>query len=236
MAPLFIIPARAGSKGLPGKNSKLLAGKSLIEYALNMARVFVGDERICITTDSEEIIRIVAKKNYHAPFKRPIELATDTTSMNDVLIHALQYYAQTGIDFDRIVLLQPTSPFRTAKQVDAAMNSFNSNLDMVVSVCESKANPYFVLYEENSDGFLKKILNGQYDRRQDLPKVFQVNGAVYIINPQSLKETGIQGFKKIKKIMMGQQESIDIDTEADWLYAEFLLKKKIIDVSKLFQR
>lgn len=224
---LFIIPARGGSKGIPKKNSRLLSGKPLINYSIEIAQHFSKDD-ICITTDDEEIINIVkATFNISVPFKRPDHLSSDTASSNDVLIHAINYYKSIGKEYQTIVLLQPTSPFRTVDNVKEAIELFNmSSLDMVVSVCESKSNPYYNLFEENKDGYLEKSKPSIFTRRQDCPNVYAYNGAVYVIRVSSLLSVGLTNFKKIKKVMMTEEESLDIDTPLDWKIAEFVISQK----------
>ncbi|MGC8802927.1 MAG: cytidylyltransferase domain-containing protein, partial [Bacteroidales bacterium] len=102
------------------------------------------------------------------------------------------------------------------------------DIDMVVSVCETKSNPYFVLYEENSDGFLVKSKQGSFTRRQDCPKVYELNGSIYVINVNSLMQRTLQQFEKIKKYEMERKYSVDLDDELDWAFAEFLLQNKIV--------
>lgn len=118
MEILYIIPARGGSKGIPRKNIKLLAGRPLICYSIDVARALTSDENICVSTDDNEIIRVVEEYGLKVPFKRPDYLATDTATTNDVLLHALEYYEAQGKQYDVIVLLQPTSPLRKIAQLD----------------------------------------------------------------------------------------------------------------------
>ncbi|MES2837163.1 MAG: acylneuraminate cytidylyltransferase family protein [Bacteroidota bacterium] len=228
MKTLFVIPARGGSKGVIKKNSKVLGNKPLIAYSIELARLFANDIDICVSTDDEEIIELVSNTyKLNIPFKRPIELATDTSSTYDVLLHAVDYYLKQGIKYDALVLLQPTSPFRTKKNIEDALNLFSvNNIDMVVSVKESKANPYFNLFEENNDGFLTKSKESNYTRRQDCPSVFEYNGAVYVIKIESLLQKNIGQFKLVKKIVMTEEESLDIDTPLDWQFAEFFIAQK----------
>ena len=138
------------------------------------------------------MIDVVEQYGLLVPFKRPAELATDTASSNDVLLHALNFYEQQGKTFDVIILLQPTSPFREVGFLKEAMSLFDPSIDMVVSVKESSANPYYNCFEENSDGFLtiSKSTGHPITRRQDAPKVWEYNGSIYVINPKSLKEKG----------------------------------------------
>ncbi|HLO91911.1 MAG TPA: acylneuraminate cytidylyltransferase family protein [Lentimicrobium sp.] len=222
MKTLFIIPARAGSKGIVKKNVRVLGGKPLIVHSLDVARKFVDDSNICVSTDDPDVIAAVENEKYTVPFVRPMELATDNTGMREVLLHAIDHYAKAGMHYDRLVLLQPTSPFRQYSHVEEALSLYNNGLDMVVSVAESKANPYFVLYEENTDGILVKSKTGNFTSRQDCPAVYQLNGAIYVINIKSLKEKPIAEFRKIKKVLMDQLHSVDLDTEIDWKLAVLL--------------
>jgi len=222
---LFLIPARGGSKGIPYKNIKPLHGKPLILYSVEVARQLAGDEDICVTTDDDAIINVVEETGLKVPFKRPDELATDTSGSYEVILHALDYYNQKGIEYEVVVLLQPTSPFRTAQHVKEAISLYDDSVDMVVSVNESAANPYYSLFEENENGFLDKSKKGNYTRRQDCPKVYEYNGAIYVMNVKSLREKPLSAFTKNKKYEMPLELSIDLDTPLDWEFAEFLSKK-----------
>jgi len=221
---LYLIPARGGSKGIPGKNIKPLAGKPLIYYSIDVARQLTTDDNICVSTDSEEIKNAVEDHNLHVPFIRPAELATDQSGTYEVLLHAINFYKEKGKDYKTLVLLQPTSPFRTSQQVKAARDLFNEELDMVVSVTESKNNPYYNLFEEDHNGFLHKSKDGSFTRRQDCPHVYAYNGAIYVINVASLLQKPTHQFTKIKKYIMDEHSSIDLDTPNDWTLAEILIE------------
>ncbi len=226
MKPLIIIPARGGSKGVPRKNIKLLNNKPLIYYTIDAARSVAPDCDICVTTDDNEIIDIVEKYGLKVPFKRPEKLANDTASGSDVLLHAVQFYKEKLNEYDCVILLQPTSPFRTGKQVKEAIQLFTNKLDMIVSVNRTKSNPYYVLFEENQEGYLEPSKKGNFTTRQACPDVWEYNGAIYVINIDRLLElNGMGNFKKIKKYVMPAKSSVDIDTPEDWEYAEFLMQK-----------
>ena len=150
---LFVIPARGGSKGIPGKNIKLLSGKPLIGYSIDMARNFAKDEHICVSTDSQEIKNVAEGYGLQVPFIRPFELATDTASTYDVLLHAIHFYEARNIFHDWIVLLQPTSPFRRKEDIDAMLSLAVNGIDMVVSVRRSSITPYYNCYQEK-EGYL----------------------------------------------------------------------------------
>ena len=143
MEPLFIIPARGGSKGLPGKNTMLLKGKPLIHYSIETALALTRVNNICVTTDDAEIRKVAEQKGINVPFLRPPQLASDEASMQDVLLHAIGYYESLGVYYDQVVLLQPTSPLREAADVIRALSLYHADVDMVMSVFETRANPYY---------------------------------------------------------------------------------------------
>lgn len=221
---LVIIPARGGSKGIPRKNIKPLNGKPLIYYTIDAARSIVDDTHICVSTDDDQIIGTVENYGLKVPFKRPDYLATDTASTYDVLLHALHFYEEKGEHFDAILLLQTTSPFRTDKHIKEALKLYSKDIDMVVSVKETDSNPYYVCFEEDNNGMLQISKgNGHYTRRQDCPPVYEYNGAIYIINPDSLKEKPLNKFTKRKKYVMDREHSLDLDTMLDWHIAEYII-------------
>ena len=225
---LCIIPARGGSKGIPHKNIKELGGKPLICYAIDVARTVVDDVDICVTTDDQDIIDVVEHYGLKVPFVRPTYLASDTVGTYEVLLHAFKHYENQGRIYDAIILLQPTSPFRRMEDVVGAMNLFTPDIDMVVSVKEAVANPYYNCFEE-TDGYLHLSKgDGRYVRRQDVPKAWEYNGAVYVINPQSLKDSRLSEFKKIRKYEMDTLHSVDLDSPLDWKFAELIIKEKMV--------
>ena len=228
---LVVIPARGGSKGIPGKNIKLLNGKPLIYYTIDVARTIVSDENICVTTDDDEIIKVVESYGLKVPFKRPEYLATDTCGSYEVILHALNYYEKLGYVYDAIVLLQPTSPFRTPLQVKEAIKLYRTDIDMVVSVKKASSNPYYDCFEEDQNGNLI-ISKGDdsYKRRQDCPLVYEYNGAIYVLNPLSLKRMDFAKFKKKIKYLMDSVHSIDIDNQLDWMLAECIIKNRMIEL------
>ncbi|WP_106830630.1 acylneuraminate cytidylyltransferase family protein [Parabacteroides pacaensis] len=229
MNPLVIIPARGGSKGIPYKNIKPLQGKPLIYYAIDAARCITDDIHICISTDDDKIIKTVEDYGIDVPFKRPDSLATDTAGTYEVLLHALNHYEQRGESIDVVILLQTTSPFRTGKHVEEAFKLYHPGIDMVVSVKETDSNPYYVCFEENKDGFLHVSKGeGGYTRRQDCPPVYEYNGAIYIINPNSLKSMPLNKFTKRVKYVMDREHSLDLDTMMDWHVAEYMINTGVI--------
>jgi N-acylneuraminate cytidylyltransferase len=223
---LTIIPARGGSKGIPKKNIKLLGEKPLIGWSIDAAKKSSLIDKIIVSSDSEEIISTSKKHEAEVPFVRPSELANDTATTKDVLIHTIKHFKEQNKHFDYIVLLQPTSPFRKDDDIDKMIvKAIESDSDMIVSVKETSSNPYYVLFEENKDGFLKKSKEGSFTRRQDCPTVYEYNGSIYVIKVSSLLEQNTMAFNKTIKYIMEDQYSIDLDTPFDWKQAEFFLNE-----------
>lgn len=214
---LFVIPARGGSKRLPKKNIKLLAGKPLIYYSLDIARQITDDCNICISTDSDEIISVVNKNGYKIPFKRPYELASDTATTNDVLVHAVNYYHQLGKNYKYLVLLQVTSPLRRKDDIIHALSLLDDTCDMVVSVKKSHA--ACVMCNENDEGFLTPTFKNHGGNNQLLKEYYEYNGSIYAMKVESLLSKGMSDFNR-KKYVMPDFFSTDIDTEDDFIEAE----------------
>jgi N-acylneuraminate cytidylyltransferase len=229
MSILTLIPARGGSKGIPGKNIKPLAGKPLIYYTLDVAAQLFEIRNICVSTDDPSIKKKVEEYGLIVPFMRPAELATDYAGSYEVILHALDFYSKKGIEFSHTLLLQPTSPFRKAEHVkDCLEIARNTKFEMIISVKETDANPYMVLYEEADNQYLKLSKQGNFVRRQDCPKVWQANGAIYLIDNNTLIKRGSLNTMQKTKFVMDAIHSVDLDTPLDWKFAECLLQKKLI--------
>lgn len=224
MKILYVIPARGGSKGIPHKNIKPLNGKPLIYYSIDVARQMTTDDHICVSTDDDEIIDVVERYGLKVPFKRPNNLATDSATTNDVILHAINFYEAKGDFYDVVVLLQPTSPLRNPKHVKEAIELYTDDIDMVVSVKESHVAS--VICKENVDGFLEFCFNKSATRRQEVTSYYEYNGAVYIINIKRLIEKGLSGFTKTRKYIMDEISSIDIDIPLDWIVVESIIKNQ----------
>lgn len=221
---LFVIPARGGSKGLPGKNIKDLCGKPLIAYSIDVARQLVHDKHICVSTDSDEIKQVVENYGLRVPFIRPDYLATDTATTNDVLVHAVNFFKKQGLKYKKLVLLQPTSPLRTSQDVEGAMALYRDDVDMVVSVMKSHAPA--VLCNENEEGFVELVYNKNAAGRQQLQDMYEFNGAVYVISIQSLLDKGLAGFTRKVKYLMSKEHSVDIDDIYDFYQVETIIKRR----------
>lgn len=224
MKALYLIPARGGSKGIPHKNIKLLNGKPLIQYSIEVARQLVEDDDICLSTDDVEIKNVAEKLGLKVPFLRPDYLASDTSTTSDVIVHALEFYEMRDVHYDTVILLQPTSPLRTVQNVKDCIALYSDEYDMVTTVKESCVSA--VLCRENTSGYLEKVIGKSNVRRQDAEKLYEYNGAVYVINAKAIKEKGLGGFTKIKKCVMAEENSVDIDTMLDWKFVEVIMSAR----------
>lgn len=226
MRKLFLIPARGGSKGLPRKNILPLAGRPMIHYTIDAAKGAMQDgDELCVSTEDDEIIQVVENYGIRVPFVRPLNLAADDSGSEEVIRHAVDWYKSHGQNFDLVVLLQVTSPLRNAQHVKEALALWSNEADMILSVKETKANPYYVLFEEDSSGFLKKSKESNLTRRQDCPIVYELNGAIYIY-PTKYFQNRFNRRSLIKKYVMDEVSSIDIDSLLDFRFTDFILEQK----------
>ena len=227
MRILGLIPARGGSKGIPGKNIKLLAGKLLLEYTFDSAKASSLLSRVILSSEDPEIIRTAEKIGLEVPFIRPKNLAEDTTTSLEVVKHALVVLKLNGEEYDAVCLLQPTTPFREPGLIDAAVKKFTEgNFDSLISVREVPAdfNPHWVF--EEKDGKLQ-IATGEQEiipRRQELPKAYHRDGAIYITKTSVLTQQNSLYGKNIGFINTTGSPYVNIDLPKDWEEAEKLIK------------
>lgn len=217
-----IIPARGGSKGIPRKNIRLLNGKPVIAYSIEASISTNLIKNTYVTTEDDEI-SVISKEYGAKVINRPKKLAEDNSSTVDVILHALDYLEDNGFLPDFFVLLQPTSPLRTEADITSAINLFiDNNADALISVCELDHTSLMNFKIENSflvpnsESFLNK-------RRQELPKFYCPNGAIYITTPRSIKKTKTFIPQKTIPYIMSKERSIDLDVEFDFKLAEFFL-------------
>ena len=223
---LAIIPARGGSKGLPGKNIKELCGKPLIVWTIEQAKSCSYIDRTVVSTDNDNIAEVAKKYGAEVPFMRPPELASDTALTIDVIFHAINWLKKHE-DFrsEYIMLLQPTSPLRAVVDIEGAIQILKENARAVVSVCETSHHPWWsnILPE---DGNMKDFLRPQIinKRRQDLPVFYQLNGAIYLADTAYLrKHNGFLGPNTFA-YKMPKNRSVDIDSELNLKLAQVLLE------------
>jgi len=229
MKILALIPARGGSKGVPGKNIKVLGGKPLLAYTSEVALKSKYLTEIIVSTEDNQINEVAKSLGVKVPFLRPIELAQDNTPTIDVIIDALQWYKNQNVFFDAVCLLQVTSPFRTVEFLDRAIEKFKEmNSDSLVSVqrVPHEYNPHWT-FEVNPDGNLK-IATGDsqiISRRQELPLAYHRDGSIYITKTEVLLNNKTLYGKTTAFIESDAKWHVNIDTLQDWERAEEIIKK-----------
>ncbi|PIR26646.1 MAG: acylneuraminate cytidylyltransferase family protein [Deltaproteobacteria bacterium CG_4_10_14_0_2_um_filter_43_8] len=222
---LALITARGGSKRLPGKNIRTLAGKPLIAWSIDVAKDISSICDILVSTDAPEIADIARSAGAMVPWLRPLELATDTSTSVDVCLHALDWYESKKGKVDGVLLLQPTSPLRSRETVLRGIEAFASHdACSVIGVSPAKTHPMWCFHIENKK--LQAFVNdgGLKLRSQDLPAAYEVNGAFYLVSPKDLREKkSFYADDMLPLIMNNPEECIDIDTEWDWKMVEVIL-------------
>ncbi len=233
MKILAVITARGGSKRLPGKNIRPMGGRALINWSIDAAKNIPEICDILVSTDNAAIAAICEQNGALVPWLRPAELATDTATSIDVVLHALNWYEAEKGAVDGVLLLQPTSPFRTRKTIEQGIELFGEHrCRPVLAVSPTHAHPMWMLIKEGD--YLRPLLDGDGfgKRSQDLPPVYEVNGSFYLISPADLREKG--GFvsdKTIPLLIDSPHEALDIDTEWDWFVAECSLKYPVTNIT-----
>lgn len=222
---IAIIPARGGSKGLPGKNIKLLGGKPLIAYSVEAALKSNSISNVIISTDSKEIADIAISYGAECPFMRPDYLSDDNSRSIDVYRYTIRELEKIkGVSVDEFMVLQPTSPFRTSNDIDEAVNLFrNKNADSVISYCKEhhpiRWHRYIDEYGKFENIFDDNLNNRQLERPSYFP-----NGAIYIFKSH-LMDIDNYYTENSFAYLMSALKSVDIDTVDDFNYAEFLMNK-----------
>ncbi len=218
MKVLAIIPARKGSKRLPGKNRKPLGGLPMITWAINSVKEIPEITDILISTDDPEIVKIASEHKVLTPWLRPEHLSSDEASSIDVTLHALDWYQKSVQKVDGVMLVQPTSPFRTKQSILAALSEFKS-CESIVSVSACSSNPEWV-YQLESQVLVKPV--------GDPNALYELNGLIYLCTPNFLTENRSFIAKDTRGLVIrSKKESLDIDTEADFDLAEFYLDRDL---------
>lgn len=230
---LAIIPARGGSKGIPRKNIRELCGKPLLQYTAEAALAARRVARAVLTTDDEEIAEVGRACGLEVPFLRPAQLAGDTTPTLPVMQHTVEWLESEGDFFDAICLLQPTHPMRRAEDIDGCIERLEvSGADAVVTVLPvpPQFNPHWVLVGEN-DGDLHWSTGEEtpIPRRQELPPAFQREGSVYVTRRDIVMEFNSLYGKRLAGYALDRAESVNIDSEEDWIRASRLLSRRRAD-------
>ena len=216
------IPARGGSKGIPGKNIKLFAGKPLISWTINAASNCNLIDKVIVSTDHKETARISISYGAEVPFIRPKKLATDQSPIIDTIIHFLK----TDPKVSEILLLQPTSPLRRVSDIkNIIQRKIDKSCNSIVSITEAYNHPHLCYKILKSDAISPLIPNKKLKRRQELPKIYCLNGSIYLANRNFILEKNSFINEETIGYLMPKERSVDIDNIYDWIVAETLFKK-----------
>lgn len=221
MSIFALIPARGGSKGIPWKNIRQMAGKPLIAWTIEAALSSPGIDAVIVSTEDAEIAAVGRAAGAEVPFMRPADLSRDDTPGIDPVLHAIDMLP----GHDGVLLLQPTSPLRTTADIEGILAlAADSTAPAIVSVCPSADHPSW-MYRLDADARLTPLITAaSIARRQDLPPVYTLNGAMYFAQTAWLRRNG--GFMSAETLgyPMPAERSVDIDTQFDWRIAEMLLR------------
>ena len=232
MNTLGVITARGGSKGLPGKNIKELGGKPLLAWSIEAAHKSKQLDRLILSTEDEEIANVGRKYNIDVPFKRPNELASDTTHTPEILINALDEMDKIdGVKYDVIVLLQPTVPFRTSEHIDNAIEKFEaSSFDSLITVQNQEYPPWWMFRLENDQLHTafeyKDKINVFNLERQQFPSIYKPNGSVYVTYSKLIRKYHqLVNPDSCGYLLIEDENQINIDTPIDFMIAEAIVQK-----------
>ena len=232
MRILGIIPARGGSKGVPGKNKRILGTKPLIQYTIEAAAGAKSLTDIVVSTDDQEIANISKGLGVEVPGLRPPHLSSDSSPSIDTVIYVLDLLEKMGRRYNAVCLLQPTAPFRTSNDIEDAVKRFQeAKSDSLISVIPipHEYNPHWVFESTKREGLLS-LATGEKNiisRRQDLPPAYIRNGAIYLTNTQIIVNQKSLYGKTISYYVMSRETHINIDTMADWSRAEAMISNLV---------
>lgn len=228
---IAFIPARGGSKGVPGKNIKEICGKPLIAYTIEAAKKAKGVDRVIVTTDDEAIAAVAREYGAEVPFMRPAELSSDTASAIDVYLHATEFVMnETGEQIDKFMVLLPTVPLRTEQHIDEALEQFKKDgATTLISFAEAEV-PASWYHKLNEQGRVENAGFGQgitMTNRQNNETYIVPNGAIYILDYDLLKTKRTYYCDNTVAYIMKREDSIDIDYPIDFEFAKCLLQKRL---------
>ena len=226
MRYVALICARGGSKGLPGKNVRLLAGKPLIGWSIRTAKQVERISRVIVSTDSVDIARTAREHGAEVPFMRPPELAQDDSPELSVWRHALSYLENQRYGMDALVVIPPTSPLRNVQDVCNCIDEFEKGgVDIVVTVTDARRSPYFNMVTIDQDGYSSLVIppTDSILRRQDTPDVFDMTTVAYVVGQQFVHEHDSPFEGRVRSVHVPRERALDIDTLLDFRIAECLI-------------
>ena len=230
MSIVAFIFARGGSKGLPGKNIRIMNGKPLIAWTIEQAKKASSIDRIIVSTDTNEIAEVAVQYGAEVPFLRPKKLSGDTSSEWLAWKHALNYLKKKNSFPEIMVCLPVTAPLRIPEDIENCLNEFKKGRpDILITVTQAHRNPYFNMVRVDEDGrasLLMKNQEGHISRRQDAPEIYDVTTVAYVADPHFVLVSKNMFEGLVNAVQIPAERSIDIDTLLDFNIAEFLMKNK----------
>ena len=222
--------ARGGSKGLPRKNVLPFAGEPLVAHTIKQALACALIDGVYVSTDDDEIASIACRYGAVVPYRRPVELASDSAGKIAAIEHMVQFLELQGMVIGTVVDMQPTSPLRTPADLEQAI-ALGRQAQLVVTVTEPSHNPYYTLAETNADGRLRLSKPADFARRQDAPAVWGLNGSIYVWRRAALARAAIDGFWSVPAtpFPMPRQRSVDIDDALDFDLAEWFFGRQMAE-------
>lgn len=224
MSTIGTVCARGGSVGVPRKNVRPLHGKPLIGWTIEQALAAPSVDAVYVSTDDDEIARVAEEFGAIVPFRRPAELATSQAAKVPVIEHLVGHVESLGVEIDRIVDLDPTSPLRTVDDIETAVSMLDDDTDAVITAYPSDKNPYFNMVERKDGGFVGLVVPSGAVSRQSAPKVYAMNASIYVWHRATLTK-GLWG-GRTKLYEMPHERSVDIDSELDFKLVELLLAER----------
>jgi CMP-N-acetylneuraminic acid synthetase len=230
MKYIAIVCARGGSKGVPGKNIRLLGGRPLIGWSVQAAKSVERISKIIVSTDSEEIAQVAIEEGALVPFMRPDELAQDNSSEWLVWRHALNYLKENGDeDIDGLVIIPSTAPLRSAQDIENCLDEFEKgNVDVVITVSDAHRSPFFNMIKNDKDGFSSLVIppTETVIRRQDAPDVYDMTTVAYVVRPDFVLQKNGLFEGSVRSVHIPPERALDIDTMLDFKIAECLISEK----------
>lgn len=228
---IAFIFARGGSKGLPGKNIKSLAGKPLIAWSIDAARACPGIESVIVSTDAEEIAEVARAYGADVPFTRPAELAQDQSPEWLAWRHAILWFQAARGPFDIFLSLPTTSPFRAVEDIEACLTTLrdDSATDVVITVRDAERSPYFNMVRHDEQGYARLVIepDAQVSRRQDAPRVHDITTVAYAARPEFVLNSERLFDGRVRSVSIPAERALDIDTPYDFMLAECIARSTI---------
>lgn len=224
-----LICVRGGSKGLPGKNIRLLAGVPLLTWAIRAAKKVSRISRIIVSTDSQEIAKVAIQSGAEVPFIRPESLAQDNSSEWQVWQHALRFVQDQGYPIDGLVSVPATAPLRASKDIEACLDTFEAgDVDTVITVTDAHRSPYFNMVKSDNSDYVSLVIppKNKITRRQDVPEVFDMTTVAYTVSPNFLLSNNGLFDGRVKSVYVPPERALDIDTLFDFKIAECLIQER----------